>query len=42
LLGPLAILPFSLLGEDARRETVQGLQVSESKDLRDYRSPRPV
>jgi hypothetical protein len=42
LLGPLAILPFSLLGEDARRETVQGLQEPESQDLRDYRTPRPV
>ncbi len=42
LLGPFAVLPFSLLTPNERRETATGLSEPESKDLRDYRKPRPA
>jgi hypothetical protein len=42
LLGPLAILPFSLLTPNDRADTVEGLREPDSSDLRDYRPPRPA
>lgn len=42
LLGPLVVLPFSLLTPNERTQTVKGLRRPDSDDLRDYRSPRPA
>lgn len=42
LLGPFAVLPFSLLTPNDRKQTIAGLHEPENKDLRDFRSPRPA
>lgn len=42
LLGPLVILPFSLLTPNDRARTAKGLRQRDSDDLRDYRAPRPA